>query len=150
MSAFTPLAAFLAPKVPETLREPPQPQPVAAPECEEVLRAVRRFHAGLRDAVDAAVPELLRAIARDVLARELNLGCAEIRPIVRAALEHFGSQRVLAVRAHPAEIDLLRDIALARIPDDDLQPGDIRIELRSGTIDLTLPARLETVLVAWE
>jgi flagellar biosynthesis/type III secretory pathway protein FliH len=85
---------------------------------------------------------------REVLARELLLGEADVASIVAAALARFSGERVLSIRAHPRDLDALGGIELDRIADDTLPPGDIRLDLRSGTIDLTLAARLEAVLAA--
>ncbi len=121
---------------------------MVAGECADVLRAARRFRAGLSDALDAAVQELLQSIAREVLARELELGRAEVAAIVAAALDRFGPQKVLVIRAHPSDLEALAHVDLDCVADDALRPGDLRLELRSGTIDLTLEARLEAVLAA--
>jgi flagellar biosynthesis/type III secretory pathway protein FliH len=151
--AFVPLAVFLRPVAHELGIEPSPPAAPAgvaiapiATEPDETIRAVRRFRAGLADALDAGVQRLLAAIAREVLARELRLGAAEVGAIVSSALNRFAGETILAVRAHPADLDALAGVELARITDDALQPGDILLQLRSGTIDLTLAARLEAVL----
>lgn len=153
--AFVPLAAYLRPAA----REPaPEPPPAAVQEAEiepgpierdETLRAARLFRAGLADALDAAVQRLLPAIARDVLARELRLESADVAAIVRAALFRFDAQSVLLVRVHPHDCDALAGLELKAIADDALFPGDVCLELQSGTINLTLAARLDAALAAW-
>ncbi|MBV8067970.1 MAG: hypothetical protein JO113_08325 [Candidatus Eremiobacteraeota bacterium] len=146
-SAFVPLAAYLTPRVPEPAYEPPAR--VAAPECDEAIRAARRFRAAVSDAVDVALPELLRAIAREVLARELRLEPAEIAAVAAAAIARFGAENVLLIQTHPADLENLRELECECVGDAALQPGDVRMKLRSGTIDLTLSARLEAVLAVW-
>lgn len=149
---FVPLGAFLRPLLREPIVEPP---PAAEPQIaamrddyDETLRAARRFRAGLRDVLEAAVAQLLPTIANEVLARELQLGGADVAAIVAAALDRFAGGTVLCVRVNPRDYDALAGLELERIADDALQPGDIRMELRSGTIDLTLAARLDAALAA--
>lgn len=152
---FVPLAAYLRPPAPEPAlasSAPTAPEPEIAPvsfEYDETLRAARRFRAALADVLDAAVQQLLPTIAREVLARELRLEGADVAAIVTAALDRFDEERVLSVRAHPHDCEALARIELERIADDALLPGDIFLELRSGTIDLRLRTRLDGVLAAW-
>ena len=146
-NTFVPLAAYFRPSTPKAACEPP---PIVPAECDEAIRAARRFRAGLSDAIDAALPGLLRTIARDVLARELLLAPAEIATVAAAVVERFGAEEVVCVRAHPAELHALRDFKLKCVGDAALQPGDIRIELRSGTIESTVDARLDALLSAWQ
>jgi flagellar biosynthesis/type III secretory pathway protein FliH len=40
-------------------------------------------------------------------------------------------------------------LELARAGDSEMKPGDVRIELRSGSIDLSVASRLEAVLRVW-
>jgi flagellar biosynthesis/type III secretory pathway protein FliH len=148
---FVPLASFLRPALPEppaAALEPSPPCVTLPAECEEAIRAARRFRAGLADALDAALPPVLDAIARDVLARELRLEGADVAALVEAALDHFGGD-VVRVCVHPHDFDALAHLELERLADGMLDPGDIRIELRSGTIDLSLQARLDAALRAW-
>lgn len=153
-SVFVPLALFLRPVVAEPASTPPA-QPIRpavvrpSDEYVEAVRAARRFHAALSDALEAALPELLQGIARDVLARELRLAQPDVAAVVASALDRFAGEKVLFIRAHPGELDALGALELERVADDSLQPGDIRLVLQSGTIDLTLPARLDALLAAW-
>ncbi|HVN68765.1 MAG TPA: FliH/SctL family protein [Candidatus Binatia bacterium] len=148
---FVSLAEYLSPSVCET---PPPPAPEeypAAPQmgARDELRAAKLFRAALADALDVAVAVLLRRIARDVLARELQLERPDVAAIVNAALERFSDEKELTVRAHPADLALLSHVEIERISDPSLRCGDVLIELRSGTIDLSLAARLEEALAAW-
>ncbi len=147
---FVPLDVFLrpAPCQPEVAAvEAPAVAP-AAPDCEETIRAARRFRAGLADAVDVAVARLLPEIARDVLARELRLQPADIAGIVAGALERFAGEKALALRAHPSEAGTLADLPIAVVADGALCRGDAVLELRIGTIDLRMDSRLDAVLQA--
>jgi flagellar biosynthesis/type III secretory pathway protein FliH len=157
---FVALTAFLRPIPRQTKIESPATAPADLPapldaqatalgeRYDAMLREVRRFRAGLADALDAAAAELLPLIAREVLARELRLAPAEIGEIVRSAVARRGTE-VLAIRANPADLGKIADIEIERIADEVLRPGSVLIELRSGTIDLSLDARLEAVVTAW-
>jgi len=150
--AFVPLAVFLRAAVAEPAREaPPERGELSslAPEQEEALCAARRFRAGLADALDVALPHLLRAIARDVLGRELRLRAADVGAVACGALQRLEGKEPIAVRAHPEDLDELAALELKRIPDISLNRGDVVIELRSGTIDLRLDARLDAALAVW-
>jgi flagellar biosynthesis/type III secretory pathway protein FliH len=153
---FVPLALYLRPAVSEPATEHAQPAAsppleiaLHPPEHEEALRAVRRFRAALADALDASLQELLRTIASEVLARELRLGGADVAAIVSNALDRFADERIISVHAHPQDCAALAAFPLEHVADNSLVPGDVRIELQSGTIDLTLNARLEAALAAW-
>lgn len=150
---FTPLALFLRPPCaapPEP--EPSLPAPAVSPlpvEYAEALGAARRFHAGLRDALDVAVAQCLRNISRDVIGRELQLAEPEVAEIVKSALDSYAAQDILSIRANPRDVPALAAFGFELIGDAALRPGDIELALRSGTIDLTLPARLEAALALW-
>jgi flagellar biosynthesis/type III secretory pathway protein FliH len=154
-NAFVPLELFLRPIECEAVsNDSPEPLPaveiVRLPEeYEEMLRAARRFRAALDDALEAAVQQLLRAIAGEVLARELRLAGPDLAAIVSTALDRLGNQGLPFVRAHPADCAYLEGLGLALVADDSMNAGDIRIELQSGTIDLRLDARLDAALAAW-
>ena len=122
----------------------------ALPNRAEALRAARRFRAALDDALEAGLEELLERIARDVLARELLLAPADVRAIVEAARKRIQDESVLAIRVHPSDLDALDGIELDVLADRGLERGDVRVQVRSGTIDLTLAARLDAALSAFE
>ncbi len=90
--------------------------------------------------------ELLGRIARDVLARELQLASADACAIARAALARHRSDGVLAVRVHSSDLAALARCEIAAVADDSLAPGDVVLQLRSGTIDVSLAARLDTAI----
>lgn len=146
---FRPLAQTLRVRTvtPETVpaeESTPQAQP-----CAEAIDAVRtavRFHACVREALDAAVETLMFDIAASVLGRELELRPCDLRAIVSRAVARFGEAEPLRVRMHPA--DVRDDLGLPAVPDAQLMPGDVWIELRGGCIDARLGARLQCVLDA--
>ncbi|MFZ1018679.1 MAG: FliH/SctL family protein [Candidatus Cybelea sp.] len=112
------------------------------------LGKIRRFRAALADALDAAVARLLQEIAQNVLARELALNAADVASIVAKARERLLDERIVAVRVHPRDREALAELQIEKISDTALVPGDIVFELRSGTIDLRLSARLDAAIAA--
>jgi len=158
---FVPLARFLRPPPPEPIVFSLPQAPVAGERLaacshsEESLvqyaatfGAIRRFRAALADALDVAVERLLEEIAENVLARELTVTGADVAAVVAKTRERFSSERVLSVRVHPRDRNALRGLEIDSVPDETLVSGDIIVELRSGTIDLRLRARLESALAA--
>lgn len=117
--------------------------------CAGELAAVRRFRAALCDALDAALDELRRAIARDVLARELRLAPADVAAIAAGALERYAGERPLRLRVHPDDAAALATGDLNVVADAGLRRGDVAIDLHAGTIDATLGARLACVMEAF-
>lgn len=154
-SAYVPLAEFLRPIESVSSPEPAPVRPVERPressssECDEALRAARRFRAALDDALEAGLEELLGRIARDVLARELLLAPADVCAIVEAARKRLADESVLAIRVHPSDLEVLDGIDLDVVADRGLERGDVRLQVRSGTIDLMLAARLDAALSAF-
>ncbi len=147
-ASFVPLTLFLRPARAQP-RQPAEDVPVEPPvaaELAETLAAARRFHAGLRDALDVALSELLQRIAHDVLGRELILAGPDIAAIVGSALERFSRENVLSVRVNPRDVDALREFEFEAIVDPAMRRGDVALELRSGTIDLSLSVRLSAAL----
>jgi len=155
MPEFTPLATFLrtaqsphasvedAPSEDDALElEPP------AAEVEAACAAARRFRAALEEALEAAVAAIVRDVAADVLARELASAPADLRAIVGNALRRYGARDLVRVRAHPDETALLSGLDLTIVADSSLRRGDVEIDLRGGTVDATLGARLASILPA--
>jgi flagellar biosynthesis/type III secretory pathway protein FliH len=153
---FVSLAEYLRGPVPT----PPEPVVAGADESgfetsphaenpadEEALAEIRRFRAALADALDVRIERLLGDIAAGVLARELHLAPADLRAIVARELALAGEPPV-TLYAHPDECERLRGFAGGVVADPALLRGDVRIEVRSGTIVATLGARLERALAA--
>jgi flagellar biosynthesis/type III secretory pathway protein FliH len=126
----------------------PLPAADLSAEYAAAFGAIRRFRAGVADALDAAVQRLLEEIAENVLARELRIAPPDVAAIVAKARDSCVAERVLGVRLHPSQRDALGELEVQSICDDRLSPGDIVIELRSGTIDLRLRTRLAAALAA--
>ena len=156
---FVPLDEFFRRSPPEvspsgpTQSQRPSPADEAAAEparCgfADALAAARRFRAALADALEAATGELLRDIACDVLARELELAPADVTAIAATALERYAADCPVSLRAHPDETAALATFGVAVIADPTLRRGDVALDLRDGTIDASLGARLDCVLAA--
>jgi flagellar biosynthesis/type III secretory pathway protein FliH len=156
---FVPLAAYLRPPPPappeafdvqilDEIAGVARPDAVAT-EYASVFSSIRRFRAGIADALDAAVQRLLEQIAENVVARELQIASPDIAAIVAKARER-AAERIVAVRVHPAQREALATLDLEVHEDGRLQPGDVVIELRSGTIDLRLRTRMAMALTACE
>lgn len=107
---------------------------------------IRRFRAALADALQAQLADLLRDIACDVLARELELAPADVATIAAVALDRFASEAPLRLRANPADVPALAGAAVPPSPDPSLRRGDLVVELQHGTIDARLGMRLSAIL----
>ncbi len=114
---------------------------------EEALADIRRFRAALADALDVRMERLLGDIAAGVLARELRIAPVDLRAVVARELALAGEPPV-NIYAHPDECELLGAFEGNVLADPALRRGDVRIELRSGTIAATLGCRLESALAA--
>lgn len=131
------------------LPEPESGEPPPAA-CEvEVFAAARRFRAALADAVDVALQRLLPEIAGEVLGRELALREADVAAIVTGKLDRCAHARPVSLRVHPSDLERLQHVEIPKDADSSLDPGDVILDLGSGTIDLRMRARLQALLVAY-
>lgn len=113
------------------------------------LREVRLFRACLADALDALRESLLRDLAATVLARELQIAPAEIESIAAQALERLVEDEPVRLLACSADLPALAAIPLPVRADARLRRGDLLVEVRFGTIDVSLGVRLAQVLEAF-
>lgn len=138
--------------------EPPppiEPAPIAtaSPLVEErttvderdaACSAARRFSAALADALDARLDDLLRDLASDVLARELQLAPAAIAAIIRRLIVErtvLGPVRVL-VASEDADVVCALPVEI----DPALRAGDAVLVCEHGSIDARLGVRLADIL----
>ena len=156
---FVPIARLLSPPAaaPETAQarqvdeiDAARPSPERDDPSRAALRDVRIFRAALADAFEAELSDLSRDVAIAILARELELAPVDVRAIARRALDRAASHEVLTIRVHPSELNLFEDCELPAAGDSSLRRGDVAIDVRSGTIDATLGARLSEWLGARE
>lgn len=130
----------------EPVETVPAPAEETIPLAREAVGDVRRFRAAVRDAVDVTVRSVLCDVAAGVLARELTLAPANLEAIVEHACERHLAEGVVRVRVHPDEASQIAGTALDVVADASLRRGDVLLEARSGTIDVSLGARLAGVL----
>lgn len=131
----------------EVLLEPPAVETVfERDEAAEAISSALRFRAALADALDVSVVDLLRAIAIDVVVRELRLAPADIRGIVERARDRYGFDEPVAIRVNPNDKSALDDVPLTVMCDPSLRRGDVMIDVATGTIDASLGARLDRII----
>ncbi|MBV8638441.1 MAG: hypothetical protein JO322_10170 [Candidatus Eremiobacteraeota bacterium] len=159
LDGFVPMRAWLergddSAPVPDTGAElDREPEPFVEPqlpnsfedEIDVAIGEARRFRAALADALDACVEELLRDVAGDVLARELRLAPCDVRAIVERAVERYGVDP-LCIRVNSADARAFEATGEKVVVDDRVRGGDVFIDIRQGSIDASLGARLERVL----
>ncbi|HVA29086.1 MAG TPA: FliH/SctL family protein [Candidatus Baltobacteraceae bacterium] len=152
---FQSLAQWLTPKVQvaDDIVNAPQAEELSescdarVPDMDVALSELRRFRAALADAIDETRERLLREIAVDVVARELELCDADIDAVIERACERYAIDVPVAVRLHPGDAATVH-LAYPVIEDATLRRGDAIVEASSGTIDARLGVRLERVLRA--
>lgn len=152
-AAFVPLDQYVRADSPPTQTRGPEassasPDPAAPAMLLETLREVRLFRAALADAFDAALADLLRDFAADVLARELVSAPAQIERIAARAIDRFADDEPLRVLAHADDVAALGCLSIPVVADTELRRGDVAIVLRHGTIDLSLGVRLAHALAS--
>ncbi len=112
---------------------------------DDALAEARRFRMALDDALEATVAALREEIAHEVLARELQLAAPDLRAIVARARERYAFDEPLTIRVHPDDVAACACFARV-IGDERLRRGDVVLEVRCGTIDASLGARLDRLL----
>lgn len=110
----------------------------------QAVSDARRFRAALADALAHAAASLVRELASDVLARELNFAPCDMDALVARLLSDHCSASPLRVRISPH--DRLSTNEFPVIIDDSLQPGDAILECANGAIDARLGVRLADVI----
>nr|WP_230087841.1 FliH/SctL family protein [Alicyclobacillus mali (ex Roth et al. 2021)] len=102
-----------------------------------------------------AVLQLVVAIARRILQRELALESADVAKLVDEFLGHVVAASTVYVRVHPADCEALREaapvlslrhggnLAVQVVPDLSLSPGDCVIASDGVEIDARVEARLD-------
>jgi hypothetical protein len=115
-------------------------------DIDDGLAAARRFRAALADALALSLERLLRDIARDVLARELALAPCDVAAIAARALRRYLDEEPLRLRVHPDDVRACVALDVGIVADQSLRVGDAVLEVRCGSIDASMEARLEVVL----
>jgi flagellar biosynthesis/type III secretory pathway protein FliH len=152
---FVPFALYLravpkqpAPAKPQTT-PPQQDEPAHEGDVERSVSGLAQDVALLRaaaaEAFERRAARLLRALADDVLARELELAAPACERLVQRALAELRELEPLGLRMAPSEADRFRG-ALPVAADATLAPGDAVVELRDGALESPLRFRLAAVL----
>lgn len=154
---FVALEALLRTPAGHTRAQPPeQQQPARANLVEDAAPAERHEFAefgselaiarlAALEAYERAVPRLLEALARDVLARELTLAAPDVRALADALAVTYASEE-------PVAFAVAREDA-ARFPagvpvrvDPRLRAGDVVLEVRDGEIDARFALRVRDAI----
>jgi flagellar biosynthesis/type III secretory pathway protein FliH len=144
---FVSLAAILAGggRAPAPAAERAAPAAVAEPPAADVGAELARLHLAAAEALERRVARLLEGLARDVLARELQLAPADLRTLAANALAAFRDERPFAFAISPEDADGFEG-ALPVRADPSLRPGDLVVEVRDGALESHLSFRLATVV----
>ena len=110
----------------------------------QAVSDARRFRAALADALAYAAASIVRELASDVLARELNVAPCAMDALIARLLSDHVSASPLRVRISPHDRITTNDFSV--VIDDSLQPGDAILECASGAIDARLGVRLADVI----
>jgi len=158
--AFVPLAAYLFPDPPRC-DSTPEAAPPEAVECSSApddaaaaaafgafVAQIKRMRAALEDACSARIEIFTRDLGATILGRELRLAPVDIAAIVDDALAELRRDLPLGIRVHPDDLHALHTMQLPVIPDAKLRRGDVAIDVRHGSIDVSLGARFEALLDA--
>ena len=111
----------------------------------ELVRDLRIFRARVGELVDEALQTIVRDVAADVLARELQLEPANVQSIAESTIRRYFAEQPVRVRVSPQDAGRLA-CGIPVVADDSLLPGDVAIDLRSGSVDASLGVRLDAVL----
>lgn len=152
---FVSLAAFVraAASTPVT---PPiaAPAPQAAPEvCRgvidfahaDVVHELALLRLAALEAFERGTERLLRALADDVLARELELAPSEIEALAKAALATFADHEPVAIAVSAVDAERVRTPLPVRV-DPALVSGDLVVDVRDGAFESHFAFRLEAAL----
>ncbi|HEY1430005.1 MAG TPA: FliH/SctL family protein [Candidatus Tumulicola sp.] len=154
---FVPLYVALAPATGGPLDEssverdgpgtPATASPATPPsDFDDALSSARRFRAAVADALALSLERLVRDIACDVLARELALAPADVASIAARVLDRYFGERPVCVRVHPDDARACESIGVPVVVDGRLRAGDVVLDVRCGSIDASLGARLDSIL----
>ncbi len=102
------------------------------------------------EAVEAALLNLVTALSRSVIHRELQLDSSQIGTIVRRALQSLpDSDRDMRIRVHPDDVETVRQALegvtnhATAVPDDQILAGGCTVENGRSLIDYTVEKRFQ-------
>jgi len=106
-------------------------------------------------AIEDALPAIARAVAmatRRIVGAAYEADPALVADCVEEAVRAASGQNILSVRLHPSSVEAVRarlvDIANYIRPDDGVAIGGCVIDLKNGTLDASLDARLSMMELA--
>ncbi len=123
---------------------PPEVRAALDGALREYAGELRRAVAAARESLERGARDVLAALARDVLARELALEPADLDALVAGALAAYGAARPVALRV--ARGTALADGLLPVHHDAALERGDLVLETPDGEIDLRIATRLSALV----
>jgi len=122
----------------------------------EVIRTAAESGTAIRDGmIDEAMPAIARAVAmacRRVVGAAFQADPSLTADACADAVRAAAGQQIISIRVHPGALDAVRaclvDVADYVRSDESLEFGGCVIDLRNGTIDATLDARLDLMELA--
>ncbi len=103
------------------------------------------LHLAAAEALERRAAALLEGLARDVLARELQLAPVDLHALVATALAAFRDEMPFAFAISPEDADRFEGPLPVRT-DPSLRAGDLVVEVRDGALESPLRFRLATVV----
>ncbi len=102
------------------------------------------------EAVRGSIAELAIAVARRLIADDLEAHPERVRELVTEAMGRVARAGRTVVRAHPADLEFLEGLPAEVIGDDTLQRGDCVVEADLGDVDARVTTKLARALAALE
>ncbi len=126
----------------ERVQTPPpsRPSPVAPDACGVLANDIALARLAALEAYERAVPRLLEALARDVLARELAIAPPDLAALARALAREFADAGPVAFVACREDARQLPVDLPVRV-DPALRAGDLVLEVRDGEVDARFALR---------
>ena len=121
------------------------PDPVAERPAADVGAELARLHLAAAEALERRAAALLEGLARDVLARELQLAPVDLRTLAADALASFRNDVPFAFVLSPEDADRFAS-ALPVRADPSLRSGDLIVEVRDGAYESHLSFRLASAV----
>ena len=111
----------------------------------DVVHELALMRLAAREAFERAVVVLLESLARDVLARELTTAPVEIGTLVERALGAFATCEPVGIAVSRIDRERVHAAVPLRI-DDDLEAGDLVVDVRDGALVSSFAFRLDDAL----
>jgi len=119
--------------------------PSGAVSAADLGAELARLHLAAAEALERRAASLLEGLAREVLARELQLAPVDLRALVAEALAAFHDDKPFAFVLSAEEADRFEGAVPVRA-DPSLRSGDLIVEVRDGAFESHLHFRLSTVV----